>query len=90
MLTCREVTRLVSRSMQAKLSWPQRLRMRIHLLYCVWCRRYATQIQFLRKATGELANETDDSPKAKLSPEAKHQIRARLQEALKEPPSSSH
>jgi len=90
MLTCREVTRLVSQSMDARLAWHQRLGLRIHLLYCVWCRRYAAQIQFLRKAASQLANEKDDSCPVKLSEEAKGQIRARLREAVKEPPPPAH
>jgi len=88
MLNCRQVARLVSRSMDDKLSWPNRLWIRLHLLYCVWCRRYSAQVQFLRRAARNLSMEPlDDS--AKLSDEAKGEMRARLQQALKDPPSSS-
>ena len=87
MLNCRQVTRLVSRGMDAKLPWHQRLAIRIHLLYCVWCRRYAAQVQFLRKATRRLGAEPDVSG-PKLSTEAKEQIRRQLQEELNKPPSS--
>ncbi len=90
MLTCREVTRLVSKSMDSKLPWHQRLGIRIHLIYCVWCRRYAAQTQFLRKAASKLVNEGEVSSRAQLSPEAKEQIRARLQQALEKPPPPSH
>jgi hypothetical protein len=86
MLTCREVTRLVSKSMDSKLPWHQRLGMRIHLIYCVWCRRYAAQTRFLRKAASELVNENDALSAAQLSAEAKREIRARLQQALEKPP----
>jgi hypothetical protein len=86
MLTCREVSRLVSQSMDARLPLTQRLGMRIHLLYCVWCRRYAAQLQFLRKATRELGNVSDDPNSPKLSEEAKEQMRARLRDAVPGPP----
>jgi hypothetical protein len=86
MLNCRQVTRLVSQSMDAKLSWPSRLGIRLHLLYCVWCRRYARQLQLLRKATRNLPPESFAEP-AQLSSEAKTEMRARLQEALKQTPS---
>jgi hypothetical protein len=86
MLNCRQVTRLVSQSMDAKLSWPSRLGIRLHLLYCVWCRRYAHQLQLLRKATSNLSAESF-SESAQLSTEAKAEMRSRLQEALKQPPS---
>ena len=84
MLNCRQITRLVSQSMDVKLPWHQRLAIRVHLLYCVWCRRYASQIQFLRKATIELADGADVEGVAKLSREAKDQIRQSLRQAMNE------
>ena len=87
MLNCRQVTRLVSQSMDAKLPWHRTLGVRFHLLYCVWCRRYASQVQFLRKAAKGLAMETHNESASKLSPDAKEQMRSRLEEALKNPPS---
>jgi hypothetical protein len=87
MLNCREVTRLVSQSMEARLAWHQRVGVRLHLLYCVWCRRYASQVQFLRKAAKGLVTETENTSGSKLSPDAKEQMRKRLEEALKNPPS---
>ena len=69
--------------MDARLSWRQRLAVRVHLLYCVWCRRYVTQIQFLRKAAKELAIEGPDKSAAKLSDQAKEQMLKRLEDALK-------
>lgn len=81
MLNCRQVTRLVSQSMDEQLPWYRRLAVRVHLLYCVWCRRYASQVQFLRKAARELAPQPDDKTPAKLSDEAKDQIRQNLRRA---------
>jgi putative zinc finger protein len=86
MLNCRQVTRLVSKSMDARLPWHQRLAVRFHLLYCVWCRRYAAQLQFLRKATKDLVPDAREAPPHMLSREAKDRIRARLHEARKENP----
>jgi len=83
MLNCREVTRLVSQSMETRLRWYQWLGMRIHLLYCVWCRRYASQIHFLHKACPHLDTEPEASPSHTLSADAKDKMRARLQEAVK-------
>ena len=86
MLNCRQVTRLVSQSMDTKLRWYQSFGMRIHLLYCVWCRRYAAQLQFLRRATRELPPEALDAAPQKLSSKEKEQMNARLQESLKKLP----
>ena len=89
MLNCRQVTRMVSQSMDAKLPWYQRLGVRLHLLYCVWCRRYASQLQFLRTAAQQLPSGLDAVPPHGLSSKAKDQIRIRMQEALRKtsPPS---
>ncbi|HEX3628102.1 MAG TPA: hypothetical protein VH280_22050 [Verrucomicrobiae bacterium] len=68
--------------MDVKLPVHRHLMMRVHLLYCVWCRRYTVQLQFLRRATRELPPETFAAPLHKLSCEEKEQIRTRLQEEL--------
>jgi hypothetical protein len=88
MLNCKQVTRLVSQAMDAKLPWYQRLGIRFHLLYCVWCRRYIAQLRFLQRAAREMAGESADFSDSNLSGEAKAQMRKRLQDALKNPPSS--
>jgi hypothetical protein len=72
--------------MDAKLPWPRRLGIRLHLLYCVWCRRYAAQLQFLRRASRALAAQALEAPAQPLSSEARQQMVARMHEALKEPP----
>jgi len=84
MLNCRQVTRLVSQSMNARLPWHQRLAVRFHLLYCVWCRRYAAHTQFLRKAAKGLVLKDVSGPKP--SEEANEPMHKRLEEAPKNPP----
>jgi len=74
--------------MDTQLPLRQRLAVRIHLLYCVWCGRYARQIQFLRTAAKGLAPGANDGSAPKLSDQAKEQMRQRLKEALNDPPSS--
>jgi hypothetical protein len=87
MINCRQTTRLISQSMDAKLPWSRRLAMKLHLLYCVWCRRYATQLKVLRNAAKQLPD-PETEPTHKVSDEARRRMCARLNEALKEPPSS--
>lgn len=82
LLNCREVSRLLSQSMDAKLPWHRRVAIRLHLLYCVWCRRYAAQLQFLRRAMRKMAESTDQTPPPKLSPEAKERMHLKLQKAM--------
>ena len=86
MLNCRHITRLISQSMDARLPWPRRLAIRLHLLYCLGCRRYAAQLRFLRRAGRQLAAQALQAPPVALSSEARQQMVARLKTALKDPP----
>jgi len=69
--------------MDAKLSRWQRLGVRIHLLYCVWCRRYAAQLRFMRRAASQLPNPPQTPESVKLPDEAREKIRQRLLEEQK-------
>lgn len=52
--TCRDISALVSRAMDNRLSLGERLRVRLHLLLCQACRQFAHQMQLLRSATRQL------------------------------------
>ncbi|MGD9330259.1 MAG: zf-HC2 domain-containing protein [Desulfobacterales bacterium] len=52
-LNCRDVSRLVSDSMDRSLPLSTRIKMRIHLGMCKYCARYAKQLHFLRKICAE-------------------------------------
>lgn len=45
---CEEVSQLASREMDEPLSWLKRLGMRLHILFCVLCRRNAEQLRLIR------------------------------------------
>ncbi len=83
MLSCKEVSRLVSDSMERELPLRKRISLRVHLMMCKLCKGYKRQILFLRDAmrhyTASLDSDTPQ-PKEALSPEA----RKRIQNALKE------
>ena len=83
MHSCKEVSRLVSESLDRDLSFRQRSSMRLHLLMCSMCSRFRRQMLFLRKAArsfGE-ASKNDELPASvQLSPEA----RTRIKQALKD------
>ena len=76
---CREASRLQSEALDRSLSRGQRLGLRLHLLLCKWCRRYGTQIRFLRQAVQEHTDKVTDATPQSLSPEA----RERLKQALR-------
>jgi len=71
--------------MDARLPWHRRLAIHLHLLYCFWCRRYAAQLQFLRRATRKMAASPSQTPHPKLSPEAKERMRLKFRKAMDGP-----
>ena len=81
MLSCMDVTRLLSESMDRSLPVGKRVGVRLHLLICGFCARYERQLLLIREtvrrlaviddACGSLAGES-------LSEEAKERIRISL------------
>jgi len=49
-ISCKEASRLVSRSEDARLSALERVLLRLHLSVCAACTRFAAQMRFLRAA----------------------------------------
>jgi hypothetical protein len=50
MLTCKEVTHLLSEGQDRKLTVAERARLEMHLLMCDGCSNFRRQMDFLRKA----------------------------------------
>jgi hypothetical protein len=80
-MNCKDVTRLVSQSMDEKIPWHLHLKIRFHLIYCTWCKRYQKQLEILRqtlRAMPEKASFKD----ARMPESAKDRIRKNLQSPL--------
>jgi len=76
---CRDVTRLVSESMDRTLPLSTRIQLQLHDWICQACAQYRQQLLALRQATRRSASETHPQDDAQLSSAAK----ARLKEALR-------
>ncbi len=50
MTSCKDVSALVSRSLDDRLTWSQRLQVRAHLAMCSACRNFERQSRFLSHA----------------------------------------
>jgi putative zinc finger protein len=53
-INCKEASRLISQSMDERLSFGQRLRLRLHLLLCDACRNFKSNMQLLRRGVARL------------------------------------
>jgi hypothetical protein len=81
MLSCKDVTRLLSESMDATLPVGKRVGVRLHLLICKLCRRYERQLLLIRETARRLAAIEDPpvlSAGELLSAEARERIRRSL------------
>ena len=50
MLSCREVTRLLSQAQDRPLALGERVKLRLHLVVCTACTRFERQLAFMRVA----------------------------------------
>jgi hypothetical protein len=85
MLSCKEVCRLISESLDRKLPWHQRVQMRVHLLLCSACSCFQRQMQFLRRAARFRAvtgKNVGPAPALGLSPDRKENMKGTLNQNL--------
>ena len=81
MFNCREVTRIVSESLDRKLRLHQRIGLQMHFLMCRLCSESRRQMLLLRKAMRLYAErlERSESP-APLSADARSRIKKALEQ----------
>jgi len=87
MMTCKDASHLVSEGQDRPLGFRERWSLRMHLWMCANCRRFARQLDLMRKAMrlpGWRAE--DDVPGADLTPEARERIRNTLDERSEHEP----
>jgi hypothetical protein len=84
MLRCREISKLVSESMERRLPFGTRMQVWVHLMLCRFCAGFARQVRFLRRAVKQnperLAGDSS-TPKPTLSQEARERIKAALRDS---------
>jgi hypothetical protein len=81
MLRCREVSKLVSESMERRLPFGLRMQVWMHLMLCRLCAGFARQVHLLRRAARQNPERLAGTPsaaEATLSPEARERIKATL------------
>ncbi|MFO7906152.1 MAG: hypothetical protein ACQESR_14995 [Planctomycetota bacterium] len=81
MLSCNDVSKLVSESLDRKLPLHKRIAMGIHHRMCRFCLGFAHQIQLLHRAVREHPERLEpdaNSSDAKLSQEARERIKSLL------------
>ena len=77
---CKDISLLISKSMDKKLSLKHRMGIRFHLMMCDLCRRYKSQLDLIRKAVFLVANseKTEDDFITPLPDKSKSKIKKHL------------
>lgn len=78
MLNCKRTSVLVSQSLDRPLTWRERWAVRLHLLICVYCRRFAQQLQWMRRAMQGWQEQVAEDSEVALSQDARDRITQQL------------
>lgn len=81
MLSCRDVTRLISLSMDRSLPLGNQIGVRIHLLLCRFCARYERQLHLIRDTVRRLVTE-EKTAKGPFSGGLSENARERIRQSL--------
>ncbi|MCM2333054.1 MAG: zf-HC2 domain-containing protein [Anaeromyxobacteraceae bacterium] len=73
MLSCKEITELVTAYAEGQLSFGDRLRFRLHIATCRGCKTYVRQLQATAKALGKL-------PPPELPPDLQAELLRRFED----------
>ncbi len=82
MLMCKDISKLISQSLDRKLPMRLRMEIRVHLMMCSICRTYRKRVLFIQAVLRRApALPSDAGTSRNLSPEAENRIKAVLREA---------
>jgi len=82
MLSCKEISKLVSQSIDQKLTWRERMNIWMHLKMCRLCSAFRRDVLRLRRGSREQAILIEDDasmPEVKLSAGATKRIKQAIQ-----------
>lgn len=72
---CKDITELISQSMDEKLPLRVRLGIKFHLMMCDLCTRYKKQLDLIRRAISKIKNDFETQPPRKLPDEVKENLK---------------
>jgi len=81
MRQCKQIADLVSQQMESKLPWSIRMEVKMHLLMCKNCHRYAKQLNFMQSELNQLEENLNS---ISLAAPAKERIKQSLKLANNE------
>lgn len=79
--TCKDTVRVMSESMERRLTLRERINVKLHLWICLWCVWYIEHLQLLRttiRAKAAQEPNLDSASLPLLSPEVRERMKQRL------------
>src|SRR6266480_845055 len=80
---CREMVRILSRSMDEPMAPLMRIKKRLHFLICCWCQRYEEQLRYIHETARQFPEHADQASDAPFSAEARQHIKQKLAESAR-------
>ena len=85
MLNCKETAHAVSTEDVVPVGWRQRLAVRLHLMMCRHCRRYAQQMQAMGNAARDVFQHPPKDPSSPENPENLAKLQSDILDRLAPP-----
>lgn len=79
MLTCKQASQIISRSLDTPLSWSDRMKLKFHLFICDACNRFNQQLRLLNSSVKRLIQTTESDSSIQLGLEAKARITSAIE-----------
>lgn len=79
MLSCKQASRLVSQSLERKLTYRERFGLSLHLMMCDACKLFSRQLRLLRQAMQRIGRNVEQDTQTVLSDEARKRIAIKLE-----------
>ena len=83
MINCKQASHYASQSLDCKQTFFTRFKLKLHNLMCVWCDRFASQMQTIRNLMQSASQKLNEHPGYKTPPlpdDIKQKIKKRLEE----------
>ncbi len=74
MLSCKNASQLISKSLDGPLTIQERFALKLHLLICKYCKRFSQQLQTLRVALKLATSTIENDDTIKMPSETKNRL----------------
>ncbi len=80
---CREMVRILSRSMDEPMPLTMRIKKRLHFLICCWCQRYEEQLRYIHETSRRFLEHADEASNVPFPPDVKERIKQKLTDQIR-------